>query len=660
MSKSNAMAERLYAQAVQAVKQGDLSTAEKRLRDAISKDRKHVASWRTLGLLLARQQRLPEAIKAMSGAVKAAPKDAAGHFNLGNALKQAGDLEHAIAAFSEAAKLAPQSAPAHNGLGVALRDAGQLNAAITELKQAIALDPTLADAHSNLGIALKDEGDLDAAIASYRQALGIEPNHVQALGNLGNALTEQGDFAGAMDAYQDALAQHPDHPETHYNLANTLVEQGDLDRAEHHFELTLGSNPDHPHAARNLLFMSCYNPRHTPAKVSEMHQEWGKHYQRVCGNIAVAPYRNVPDSDRPLRIGLVSADLRQHAVASFVEPLLTHLNRHKAQIYCYASVAVPDGHTERLKGLADQWCDISKVDDAQAADWIRGDGIDVLIDLSGHTANSRLPLFRFHPAPIQAGYLGYPATTGTDLLEFRLTDAVCDPESAQGWYTEKLAYLANGFCAFQPPPNAPTVASSPAEKNGYVTFGSLLNLSKVNTDVIALWAEVLNAVPNSRLFMLRHNLKVKSTRQRYLDAFAAHGIAAERITLGWEFDGNHLDQYRHMDISLDTLPFCSHTSNCEALWMGVPTLTVAGDYFSGRMGLSINRMAGLEDWCADDPQAYVALAKQKAADIPALIALRATLRQQTAASRLCDSEGFADSFEATVRKLWQGWCATQG
>jgi predicted O-linked N-acetylglucosamine transferase (SPINDLY family) len=659
MSKPNAIADRLYAQAVQAVKQADLSKAEKLLREAVSKDRRHATAWRTLGLLLARQKRLPEAVKAMSGAVKANPKDATAHFNLGNALKQVGDLKRAITAFSQAVKLAPQAAPARNGLGVALREAGRHQDAVTQLKRAIALDPNLADAHSNLGIALKEGGDPNAALTSYRRALAIDPHHVQALGNLGNALTEQGNFSAARDAYRSALAVQPDHPETHYNLANTLVEEGDLDQAEHHFELALGGNPDHPHAARNLLFMSCYNPRHTPEAVADRHREWGQHFKQISGTIPVAPYRNTPDPERCLKIGLVSADLKKHAVTFFIEPLLKHLNRQRASIHCYANVAVPDEHTVRLKGLADTWHDITKLGDAQAAELIRKDGIDVLIDLSGHTANSRLPLFRYRPAPIQAGYLGYPATTGTDLLDYRITDATCDPQRAQDWYTEKFAYVADGFCAFQPPENAPNVSPSPAQTNGFVTFGSLLNLSKVNQDVVALWASVLTAVPDSRLFMLRHNLAAEDTRTRYLNAFATHGIMADRITIAWEYEGSHLDQYRHMDISLDSLPFCSHTSNCEAQWMGVPTLTLGGDYFAGRMGLSINHMAGLDDWCANDPAEYLKLAKQKASDIPALVALRSRLRQQVAASRLCDGKTFANSFEATVRGLWQNWCREQ-
>ncbi len=639
-----------------ALKSGDPVRAEQLLKEALATQKRHGPAHATFGLLLARQGRLEEAVEALSNATRINPRDAAGFFNLGNALKQLGRLEQAIRAYAKAVQLAPHAAATHNGLGVALRDAGKYDKATTALNKALSIDPHMAEAHNNLGTVYKAQGRLDDAIHHYRKALDSQPRMVQALGNLGNALTEQGDFEGALEAYQSALAIRPDHAETHYNLANTLVEQGELDRAERHFNQALTHNPDHPHAARNLLFMSCYNPRHQPADVLARHRRWGERFEQASAALSPSPHTNTPDPERPLRVGLVSADFRRHAVSFFIEPLLAEMDRERISFFGYANVTAPDQLTRRLKAAADRWCDISPLSDRQAADRIRKDRIDILIDLGGHTANSRLPLFRFRPAPIQAAYLGYPATVGTQYIDARLTDERCDPANTQAWYVEKLAYLKGGFCAFRPPDDPPDVAPAPALANGFVTFGSMLNLSKINGVTIALWCRVLRAVPDARLFLLRHNFKVASTRQRYLDAFAEHGISPERITLQWRFEGSHLDQYRQMDIALDSLPFCSHTSNCEGLWMGVPTLTLAGEYFAGRMGVSINRMAGLEGWIATTADDYVALAQARAADINALGELRAGLRSQVARSRLTDGRACADAFAATLRQLWRNWC----
>ncbi len=653
------VADRLHQQAVQALQSGDPARAEQLLKQAIDAHRRHGPAQVSLGLLLARQGRLTEAVDALSMAVKINPKDATGHFNLGSALKQLGRSDQALRAYARAVQLAPHVAATHNGLGVALRDAGRYDQAATALGKALSIDPNLAEAHNNLGTVRKAQGRLADATDHYQKALAIQPDMVEALGNLGNALTESGDFEGALNAYQSALTRQPNHAETHYNLANTLVEQGELDAAEQHFHQALAHRPNHPHAARNLLFMSCYNPRHSPADVLDRHRQWGEGFEQVADTPTDGTglaYANTPDPERPLRVGLVSADFRKHAVSSFIAPLLAGMDRTQITTYGYANVVAPDHHTDALKKQADGWRDISRLSDQAAADRIRADRIDILIDLGGHTANSRLPLFRFRPAPIQASYLGYPATTGTGYIDVRLTDERCDPAPAHAYYVERLAYFDSGFCAFQPPEKPPDVAPSPALANGVVTFGSMLNLSKINTATIALWARVLQAVPDARLFILRHNLKVAATRKRYLGAFAKHGIDASRITLEWQFENSHLDQYRHMDIALDSLPFCSHTSNCEGLWMGVPTLTLAGDYFAGRMGVSINQMANLPDWIVTTADDYVALAQAKAADIGALADLRTGVRAQVQRSRLTDGRAVANDFADTLRGLWRSWC----
>lgn len=654
--------EQFFAEAVRQHKAGNLPAAEKALKKVLKKTPGHVNALQFLGTLLARKGKLAEAIPLMQKAVKLQPENPMSRFNLANALKSQGRLEDAAVEFRTAAKQAPNDPRIANGLAATLLAQDRLDEAETHFRQAIALEPRFADAHSNLGAVLMKKGETEAAIACYREAIRCNPHHAEAMGNLGNALSEKGEYDEAVGLYEQAIAIDPGNLQARYNLGNTLVEHLRFDEAESLFRQVLAHQPDHTSARKNLMFTMCYNPERTPAQIGDEHKAWGEWLQSTRQGGKPKPHANDPDPDRPIRIGYLSPDFRGHAVAYFVAPVLAHHHRQQVDVTCYASVAQPDETTERLKKLADHWVDVFDMDDERLAGKIRADQIDILIDVAGHTAGSRLPMMVRKPAPVQVTWLGYPATSGLATVDYRFTDRFTDPGEGNRWCVEELVRLEGGFSCFDTPERLPDVGELPAMKNGYVTFGSLMNTVKINPQVVALWARVLQAVPGSRLLISRKNLAAASMQERFYRLFEGAGIERGRVTCEGSRNASSdqfLSAYNRMDISLDTFPYAGHTTTCEAILMGVPVITLAGEGFVSRAGVSVLSLAGKSEWVAETRDEYVQKAMALAADVDALAALRSGLRDQVVASRLCDAENFCTHMEAAYRTMWQRWCAAR-
>jgi len=361
-----------------------------------------------------------------------------------------------------------------------------------------------------------------------------------------------------------------------------------------------------------------------------------------------------------LRVGYVSPDFRRHPVASFIEPILAAHDRKRFEVFCYAVHLKPDAVTARLKALADHWREIGSLDAEAAANLIREDGIDVLVDLAGHTANNRLAVFARKPAPMQATYLGYPGSTGLPAIDWRITDAVADPlGAAEALHTEKLMRLPETFQCFQKPSDAPAIGPVPMLKAGHVTFASFNMLAKVHPALVARWAGILHAVENSRLVLKAAPFRDAGTRAHYHAMFATHGIAAERIELlGYiQSPAAHFALYNRIDVALDTDPYNGATTTCEALWMGVPVVTLAGRSHVGRVGTALLTHLGLEDLIAATPEDYVARAVSLARDPAKLASLRETLRPRMEASSLTDPARFTKALEDAYREMWRQWCA---
>jgi predicted O-linked N-acetylglucosamine transferase (SPINDLY family) len=363
-----------------------------------------------------------------------------------------------------------------------------------------------------------------------------------------------------------------------------------------------------------------------------------------------------------LRVGYVSADLkRAHPVTYFFEPILANHDSAQVHTVCYSGVATPDVHTASMKALAHDWRDVEGMGNDELVALVQRDRIDILVDLSGHTTGDRLKVFGQRPAPLQITYLGYSFTTGMTEMDYRITDPIADPDGADRYYTERLLRLPGGFCCYAPPRDAPDVwLSPPAAARGYVTFGSLNKPQRLTDDVVALWARVLRAVPRSRLFIGRAELH-GDVADALARRFAQHGISRGRIEMSYSAVGSqsHLSLYSRFDIALDTFPWSGHTTSCEALWMGVPVITLYGKTHAGRMVASVLNQIGLESLVTRTPDEYVRIAINLARDVGVLAEMRKTMRDRMRSSPLCDGKAFTVSLEQAYRDVWVRWCATQ-
>jgi protein O-GlcNAc transferase len=524
---------------------------------------------------------------------------------------------------------------------------------------------------------LREAGDLlregDAARAEdlCRRAREARPDDPAVARELARALAARHRHPEAAEVLEEALKHTPEHAPEHASVRAGLLRAlgharwflWDYAGARDAFAAAHRADPGGGSDIENLLFAGCYDPDLAPDALAALHREWAP---RLLAGVPApdAPRPDAPDPDRPLKVGYLSPDFRKHPVSVFLGSVVAFHHPEAVVTHCYSAVAEPDGVTQAFARICPNWHDVTGMDDAALARRVRADGIDILVDLAGFTGGSRVRVLGRRPAPVQVSYLGYPATTGLPVVDWRLTDAVANPEGTDAFYTERLARVAGGLCCYLPPPDAPDPGPPPALKEGRITFGSLVNLKKVNRPTIALWSRVLQAVPGARLLLFRHTFEAPSMRERYLAEFARHGIDPERVEIGWQMppveEGHYFAVYRRVDAVLDTLPFNGHTSTCEALWMGVPVLTLAGADFAGRLSASMLRMAGLGGLVTDTPDAFVAAAGRLASDVQALARLRRTLRGHLSRTRLLDAEGCTRAVEAAYRAMWRDWCAGRG
>ena len=612
-----------------------------------------------LGIALKSQRKLDEAIAACRRAISIKPDYVEAHYNLGNALKDQGKLDEAIAAYFQAIGIKPDFAEAHSNLGTALQEQGKLAEAIAAYRRAIDFKPDFAEAHSNLGAALRDQGKLAEAIAAYRQAIGIKPDFAEAYSNLGTALQDQGALAEAIAAYRQAIGIKPYFAEAHFNLGTALRDQGKLDEAIAACQQAIGIKRDYAEAFSHLLFCLNYHDQLTADGLFAAHREWDA---RFGGQVArPIAYANDREMGRRLRIGYVSPDFRSHSVAYFMAPLLKEHDRRAVEIFCYAEVARPDMVTAQLHGLADHWLVTVGLSDDELAERLRADGIDILVDLAGHTAKNRLGVFARKPAPVQVTWLGYPNTTGLEAIDYRLVDAVTDPiGEADAWASETLIRLEGGFLCYGGLQGAPEPAVPPCLETGTVTFGSFNNPTKVSASTFDAWARLLARLPHARLLLKGKQFADAATRALFLAKLGDRGVAVERVALvAWQPSSTaHLALYDRVDVALDPFPYNGTTTTCEALSMGVPVVTLRGDRHAGRVGASLLSQVGLTDLIANSVEEYIDIALALAGDPERLLDLRRTLRPRLAASPLCDGPAFSRKIEAAFRLMWWRWCET--
>lgn len=558
---------------------------------------------------------------------------------------QAGRPQVALAAAVRWCKLEPRSAAARNVLGIACRQSGRLAEAIARLTEAVGLAPDFFDARVNLGNALLDAGDADGALAHYRYALALEPRAASVHNNLGNLHRELRQPAEALACYRQALALEPRHANAWNNVGNVLKDLGDAEGALDAFRRSLALAPNRADVWSNYLFTLNVSDRASAERIAAEHRAFG---QRFAPLLPPLPDAEHTRGDGRLKVGYVSADFRRHAVATFFAPLLEAHDRARVEAFCYYNGPRADDVTASIEAHAEHFVPVSGIPDRALAERIRQDGIDVLVDLSGHTADNRLPLFFLRPAPVQATWLGYLAPTGVPTIDWRITDARADPEgSLDAPGLERPWRLPRTMWCYRPYAQAPEVAPPARVAAGFVTFGCLNNPGKVSPTMLEAWAQILRAVSSSRLLLLTspHPARVADVAT----GFARAGIAPDRVEQVARAPlADYLHRYARIDVALDTWPYNGGTTSCDALWMGVPVVTLATDRPFARSGASILAQLDLADLVAATPARYVAFACALAADSGRLARLRSTLRPRMAASPLTDAAAFAREFEAAL------------
>jgi protein O-GlcNAc transferase len=611
-------------------------------------------AYNNLGNALRGRGQFDEAVAACRNALQLKQDFPEAHNSLGAALAAQGQFDEAIAAYRRALKLHPDFAEAHNNLGNALRGRGQFDEAVAACRRALELKPEFAKAHNSLGAALAAQGQFDEAAAACRRALELKPKFAEAHNSLGAALAAQGQFDEAIAAYRRALELKPEFPEAHNTLGGALKDRGELDEAIAALRNALQLNPGCPWVHSGLISTLYYHPRHDARTIAEEHVRWNRRFSDPLKPL-LQPHANDRNPGRRLRVGYVSSDFRDHPVGRFILPLFERHDHERFEILCYSGTARPDAVADRLRALASHWRNTVGVSDARLAEMIRGDQVDILVDLSLHTAGNRLPVFAWQPAPVQVAWLGSPGSTGLRGIDYRLTDARTDPPGAESpWSSEEPVRLPDCWCCYQPPAECPEINALPVLSAHVVTFGSLNNFAKVHEGVLALWARVLEAVKGSRLVM---RCPEGQARERARTIFGAHGIAAERVELvGILSRQDYLGLYQRIDLGLDPFPYNGTATTCDALWMGVPVLTLTGEMPVSRAGLSLLSSVGLGELAASSEEDYVRMALELAGNLPRLADLRATLRPRMLSSPLMDAPRFARNVEAAYRSMWQTWC----
>jgi protein O-GlcNAc transferase len=653
---------------------------------AVAPHRDHLHSNR--GEVMRRLGRFEDARKSLASALELNPNSHAAHSNLGTLYIELRCYSQAEAAFRRALAIKPDLAQSHCNLGVTLRKQGKYAEADECFRRALAMQPRYASAHIDLGASLKAQGRMAEAEQSYWRALEIDPRSDLALNNLGNVFREQGAFPEAIGCFQKAIAINPNSSLAHNNLGSTLIELershdavrrlqralvirrdypyahnnlgvafialGRVPEAVECFRCALEIRPDYSDAFSNFLLAHNYLPDPNRDALFAEHLRFDALFGAPLRDL-ISPHMNEATPTRRLRIGYVSGDLREHPVAYFIRPVFEGHNREDFEVFCYANQPRNDAMSEQLRQHADRWRNVASVSDEDLANAIRQDQIDILVDLSGHTARNRLLVFARKPAPIQVTMIGYMQTTGLATMDYRITDEAIDPVgTSEQWNTEKLVRLQTGAATFRPPADCPPVNELPALTNGYVTFGSFNNLAKVTPDVIRTWARILHCVPTARLLLVAH------AGASIAEDFYEHGIGADRLEIVHRLPmQEYLALHHKVDLLLDTFPYNGGTTSLLALWMGVPFVTLSCDSTVGRVGGGMLPAVGLPELVTSEPDQYLRSAVNAVSHLPQLSERRRSLRERMG-PMLGDGRAHTSELERAYRNMWLQWCETKG
>ncbi len=647
----------LLALARQHRQAGRLAEAEACYRRILSAQPRNGEAWHGLGLVAFRIGRLDLAGEWILQASLLSPNDPATHSNLGEVHRQMSRLTEAVESFQCALRLNPNLAETYNNLGLALAEKGLPGEAMTAYRRALLLRPDYPEAHLNIGNALSEEGRIDEALTSFRRALDLRPDFALAHCNAGAALAEWYRFDEAVAALQQALALEPQAAEAWNYLGDAWRGQGRYEEAVAAYRRAVELQPGHAGFHSSLIQALVCHPAQDTGMLAE---EWGRWNQQFSApwNRAQISHANERSAERRLRIGYVSPNLWSNAISFFLRPLLAAHDREACEIYCYDDGKRRDATTWQLRQQVDVWREARSLSDAQFAECVLRDGIDILVDLSMHTNGNRLASFARKPAPIQVSWLAYPGSTGVDAMDCRLTDARIDPPSGDEDETGGRAVrLPDCWCCYAPAEEFPAVGPLPAEHHGKVTFGAFNFFWKVHEALLHCWARLLAAVPEAQLLVV---CPEGGVRERMRAVFASHGVDWARVELTepcpWT---DYIRLFARADLALDTFPCNGMTTACHALWMGLPVVTRMGSSAVGRSTMSVLQTVGLPELAGQSDEDYIRIAEGWARDPARLAEVRRTLRSRMQASPLMDAPRFARNVEAAYRTMWRQWCALE-
>lgn len=634
---------------------GELAQAESHLRTARKLGGDDPLILFNLGLTLLDQSRCGESVQCLQQAVALAPGNPEFHSHLAEALRRHETLPDAEAAAQRAIELDGNDARTHATLGAILADAGRLPEAVESLHRALDLDPQLVVSHTNLAEVLRREDRLEEAEQTSRNALRLAPDDSLALMVLAKVLRKQGRSSEAETTLRNVLKLEPQNAEVHRLLGLVLGDLARMDEAVDAYESALQIEPDSPATLSDQLLCRQYQSDMTASRLAGYHAKWNEQFARPQTD--QPPHQNSRDADRPLRVGLISPDFRRHPVGQLVVKGLEALQDSGIHCVCYANQFASDDVTHRIESAVSLWRNVWSIPDAEVTKLIRADGIDILIDLAGHTGANRLQLFSLRPAPIQITWLGYAGTTGLTAMDYLLTDAHhVSPEIEPGC-SETVVRLSGPHFVFEPPEEAPQVGPAPFLSNGFVTFGCFNNPAKLSRRCIKNHAAILHQVPDSRLVLKYRGFNDPPFEDQIRTAFQDSGVDPDRVECrGHTPFSEMLSEYNGIDISLDTFPFNGGMTSLLSLWMGVPVVTFPGPTVAGRQTASFLTHIEIPDSVAADADDYITTATSLASDRERLNELRNNLRHLVAKSPLCNADRFAADFQRTLRNLWHKWC----
>ena len=642
---------------------GESGDAIASYRKAVSLDPGLHAAHCRLGDALLKQRRFNEAAASYSQALAIKPDSPETINSMGSLLQKIGRPERSLVCYQKAISLEPNYAEAHNNLGTALQDLGRLEEAIAACKQALVHKPTLAGAHTNLGNMLIARGDFAQAIESLHRATELQPDLVEAHLNMGNALRGQGRLEEAILCYRHAISIAPENADAYNNLAETYKDQDKLDEAIATFRKALAVRPDFALAHSNLLYLYAFTRCIPPPAERVLAEGWEKSVlseaeraaarQRASAGSGAFPGRS--RQGRQLRLGIVSAELGAHAVADFLEPFLEQLDRSRFHLTLFPTYRRFGARAQHFRELADSYIPLMELPDGEAADRIRAEQIDVLMDTTGHTFGDRLGIFAHRAAPVQCTYIGYWSTTGLTEMDWFFGDpyfkAAMDAHFTEGiWRLPRFGSCYRGDFAL------PASAWAP-DPGGTIWLGSFNKYCKIREETLGLWARVLCALPEAKLLLEDRADCEEETHQRILDALAGHGVSPERVEFVpfiREHD-RHMALYDRLDIALDTIPFNSGTTAFDALWMGAPLVALEGNWTGGTIASSALKAMGRPEWVAEDSEQFVAIVLELAGDVEGRKRLRQGQRARMAASPLCDAKGLASALQEAFESMYDRW-----